>query len=96
MANLKSKYANILVRPRITEKATFISESGVYAFEVADDAKKEDIKKAVQVYFEVTPVKVRTVRNPQKRVIIRGKRGIKPGVKKAYVYLKKGEKLNLT
>lgn len=93
MIDLKSKYAHVLLRPRVTEKATAISAEGVYAFEVAEKATKKDVSAAVKAYFEVTPIQVRMVRNPAKRVIIRGKRGVKPGVKKAYVYLKEGDKL---
>lgn len=95
MINLKSKYAHTLLRPRITEKATFIADKGVYAFEIDSKATKKDVADAVKTYFEVTPLKVRIVKNPSKRVVIRGKRGIKPGVKKAYVYLKAGDKINL-
>ncbi len=91
--DLKSKYANILLRPRITEKATYLGDMSVYAFEISDEAGKKDVMAAVRAYFEVTPLKVRIVRNPAKRTIVRGKRGIKPGVKKAYVYLKEGDKL---
>jgi len=96
MENLKSKYANILLRPRITEKASAITEKGIYTFEVAGTATKKDVSAAVRAYFEVTPRKVTMVRNPAKRVIVRGKRGVKPGVKKAYVYLKEGDKINLS
>jgi large subunit ribosomal protein L23 len=92
--DLKTKYSKILLRPRVTEKASFIAEKGVYAFEIASTASKPEVSAAVRAYFGVTPLKVRIVRNPAKRVIIRGKRGVKPGVKKAYVYLKEGDKIN--
>lgn len=94
--DLKSKYANILLRPRVTEKATYISEKGIFAFEVGDTATKDDVRRTVSTYFGVSPVKIRIARNPAKRVIIRGKRGVKQGVKKAYVYLKEGDKINLS
>mgnify|MGYP001610033214 FL=1 len=93
MENLKSKYAHVLLRPRVTEKATAMSIQGVYAFEVAEKATKKDVSGAIRAYYEITPVQVRMARNPAKRVIVRGKKGIKPGVKKAYVYLKKGDKI---
>lgn len=92
----KSKYANILTRSRITEKATSMAEKGVYAFEIAEGATKKDVVAAVRAYFSVLPAKVTIVRNPAKRVMIRNKRGVKPGVKKAYVYLKEGDKINLS
>ena len=94
--NIKAKHSNTLLRPRITEKATYLSEKNVYAFEVSDKATKSQVSEAVRAYFEVTPIKVTIVRNPAKKVIVRGKYGIKPGVKKAYVYLKEGDKINLS
>ena len=96
MIDLKSKYAHVLLRPRITEKATALSGFGVYTFEIAHTSTKDDVIRAVRAYFEVMPVQVRIVRNPAKRVIVRGKKGVKPGVKKAYVYLKEGDKINLS
>lgn len=92
-SNLKSKYADILVRPRITEKATFLAEKNVHAFEIAQKATKKDVIEAVKIFYKVNPLKVNIVRNPTKKVFIRGKRGKKAGVKKAYVYLKKNDKL---
>lgn len=91
--DLKSKYANILLRPRITEKASFVLESNVYSFEVAPEATKKQVTEAVRAFYKVLPVKVNIVRNPAKKVFIKGKRGTTAGVKKAYVYLKKGDKL---
>ena len=91
--NLKAKYANILLRPRITEKGSYLAESNVYAFEVAPLATKKEVFEAIKIFYEVSPVKVNIVKNPTKNVFVKGKRGTKAGVKKAYVYLKKGDKI---
>lgn len=91
--DLKAKYADILIRPRITEKATLVLESNVYTFEVAPDATKNQIEGAIKIFYKVNPVKIRIVKNPAKKVFLRGKKGVKAGVKKAYVYLKKGDKI---
>lgn len=91
--NLKAKYASTLTRPRITEKANLISEQNVHTFEVTPKATKKDVVEAVKAFYGVTPVKVGIVKNPSKKVFVRGKKGIKAGVKKAYVFLKKGDKL---
>lgn len=90
---LKAKYANVLVRPRITEKATLVSQGNVYAFEISPDSTKKTVALAIKAFYNVTPVKVNIVKNPAKRVFMRGKRGVRPGVKKAYVYLKEGDKI---
>lgn len=87
--------AAIIVRPRVTEKATVSAEQGVYVFEVSKDSTKTRIAKAVSVMYKVTPEKVRIVKLPAKKVFIRGKWGEKTAVKKAYVYLKKGDKIEI-
>ncbi len=91
--DLKAKYANVLLRPRITEKANTAVEKGVYAFEISDKANKKEVNEAVKAFYKVTPIKINIVRNPAKAVFVRGKKGTKSGVKKAYVYLKKGDKI---
>ena len=88
---------SILLRPRITEKAAFLSEKGVYAFDVAISATKKEVILAVAKIFNVHPIKVRMVGIKAKRVATRGtgKWGRKAGGKKAYVELKEGEKIEL-
>ena len=92
---MKTDTASILIRPRITEKATLVSESSVYVFEVAPKAGKAEIEKAFVEKYKAVPVKVTTVTVPPKKVVVRGKRGVKAGFKKAYIYLKKGEKIEI-
>jgi len=89
----KAKYAHILLKPRITEKANRLAESNVHAFEIAPSANKRDVSVAIKIFYKVMPMKVTIVKNPSKNVLIRGKKGKKAGVKKAYVYLKKGDKI---
>jgi large subunit ribosomal protein L23 len=87
--------ASMIVRPRVTEKATMSAESGVYVFEVSKDSTKKKIAKAISVMYKVTPTKVRVVNLPAKSVFVRGKWGKKTPIKKAYVYLKKGDKIEI-
>lgn len=87
--------AAVIIRPRVTEKATVSAESGVYVFEVSKDSTKTRIAKAISVAYKVTPLKVRVVNLPAKSVFVRGKWGEKSPVKKAYVYLKKGDKIEI-
>lgn len=68
-------------------------ESNTHAFEVSSSTTKKQVIEAIKVFYKVNPIKVRIIKNPSKKVLIRGKEGIKAGVKKAYVYLKKGDKL---
>jgi large subunit ribosomal protein L23 len=84
----------IIKKPRITEKSGIQAETmGVYTFEVTEIANKKNVAKAVKEIYKVTPVKVNITNLPAKKVFARGKIGRKSGVKKAVVYLKKGDKI---
>lgn len=84
---------DIIVRPLITEKATELrSERNIVAFEVAMQANKIEVQRAVESQFNVKVDEVRVAR-------VRGKVrrqgryvGRKPDWKKAYVRLAEGEK----
>ena len=89
--------SSVLIQPRITEKATMKAESGVYIFEVSTGATKKEIGNAVKHYYNVNPVKINIVKIPSKKVSSRTtrKKGVKVGGKKAYVFLKKGDKIEI-
>lgn len=90
-----SKYALLIKNPRITEKTTMVNEGGVYTFDVSKNATKVEIKKAIKDMFGVAPRKVNVVTILAKKVFVRGKHGKTAGGRKAYVYLKKGDTLEL-
>jgi large subunit ribosomal protein L23 len=96
MSNANIKAGNVLLRARITEKAAIGADrAGVYVFEVLPKATKKSIAASVKAVYKVTPVKVNITKIAPKAVFVRGKRGVKQGGKKAYVYLKKGDKIEL-
>ena len=83
----------VLRRPLITEKNTALQAQGKYAFEVAREANKHQIKQAVEKAFKVkvTAVNVMTVPGKGRRV---GRREVlTPSWKKALVSLKSGDKI---
>lgn len=85
-----------ILRPRITEKAGIMGEKlNVYTFEVAQNGTKETIAKEVKTLYKVTPTKVRIINLPARNVVVRGRKGTQSAVKKALVYLKKGDTINL-
>lgn len=89
---------DVLVKPHITEKATYMTDDGVYAFVVKDAATKPQIKQAMKDVYGVSVKKVRTVNLPKKRVSARARRakdGTKGGLKKAYVQLREGDSIEL-
>ena len=86
---------NAIVRPHITEKAAILAEKGTYVFEVAKTTNKIEIAKAIKALYNVTPVRVNIVNLPATRVFVRGKNGVKAGVRKALVTLKEGDKIEI-
>ncbi|MCX6755573.1 MAG: 50S ribosomal protein L23 [Candidatus Nomurabacteria bacterium] len=89
MADIKT-----IKKPRITEKVALLAEKNIYTFEVSANATKNEIRKDIEAIYKIKPVKVNIVHIPKKTVIIRGKKGVKNGGKKAMVYLKKGDKID--
>lgn len=81
--------------PHITEKATFLQKNNAYVFKVKNKTNKVIIARDVKKIYGVVPTKVSIINVPSKQVFVRGKHGAKAGYKKAIVYLKKGEKINL-
>jgi len=86
---------NILARPHITEKASVHAENNVYVFEVSKRANKTLVRNAVKELYKVTPEKINIINTPSKSVSSRGIKGVKSGKKKALVYLKKGDAIEI-
>lgn len=86
---------NSIKKLHITEKASVVSEKGVYVFQVEKGATKSSVAKQIISAYKVTPIKVNIVNSKPKKVISRGKVGQTRGVKKAYVYLKKGDTIDI-
>lgn len=83
----------MLKRAHITEKSSLLAEGNVYCFVVTDKATKSEIAKIIKRDYKVTPISVRIVRLPGKRIMRGNKVGSSVGIKKAYVKLKQGDKI---
>lgn len=88
---------DVIIRPVITEKSMHSASVSKFTFIVSMDAKKEDIKKAVEVKFNVHVegvdtmiVKGKTHRTGKRRAEV-----VRQSMKKAVVSAKKGEKIDL-
>lgn len=88
--------AQVLLRPHVTEKASDLSEKGVYAFDINTRANKMHVRQAVEKFYKVKPVKVaiqitkpKYMKNPRSNRI-QTKKALN---KKALVYLKAGDKI---
>ncbi len=88
----KAKY---IIKPRATEKAIVASDKNKYVFNVANGANKDNLAQEVKLTYKVTPIKINIVNIPAKKVMRRGKPGVKSGFKKAIVTLKKGDKIEI-
>ncbi len=91
----KSASLVLISTPRITEKATIQMEKNIYSFNVSPRATKPEIMKAIISLYKVTPLKINMVTIPSKNVVVRGKKGVKSGGKKALVFLKKEDKIEI-
>jgi large subunit ribosomal protein L23 len=90
---MKDPY-QIIIRPIITEKSTHLKESNhEVCFEVAKDANKAEIKKAVEHLFKVKVETVKTQIKVGKWRRVGRNKGQTKSWKKAYVKLKAGEKM---
>ena len=88
------KLTDVIRRPIITEKTTVMREDGrTLVFQVARDANKIDIRRAVEALLgsKVESVRTSLAHGKVKR---QGRfAGRRPDWKKAYVKLREGEKL---
>ena len=83
----------VVRRPLITEKATLMKEQNRYAFEVAKEANKRQIREAVEAAFKVNVVKVRVMNVTGKMRRIGRRYVMTPSWKKAVVTLESGQKI---
>jgi large subunit ribosomal protein L23 len=85
----------VILAPHVTEKTTFLSGQRVYVFRVIPKANKIAIKQAIKELYGIEPEKVSIANMPSKTRFSRGRAGVRPGYKKAMVYLKEGDKIEI-
>ena len=92
----KGVHAWVIRNPRLTEKAAHIGSSGIYTFDVSPDANKIQIKKAVEEQYKIKPLRVNVaISKPENRMFRGHKATVGGGEKKAMVFLRKGDTINL-
>ena len=91
------KLDQLIIRPIITEKSMKETQNGVYAFQVVKEAKKPQIKEAIESFFGVKVLKVRVLKRPGKRYRVGRHRQqkIRKDLKKAIVQLAKDDKIEV-
>ena len=84
---MRTEY-DIIIKPILSERSTFLQErENAYTFEVARDATKLQVKKAVEKIFGVKVKSVRTINVKGKKKRLGRFEGKRRDWKKAIVYL---------
>lgn len=82
----------VLLSPRVTEKTTLVGEkSNQYVFHVVPDAKKAEVKGAVELLFDVSVESVRMINVKGKTKSFKMRPGKRSNWKKAYVRVQEGQ-----
>ena len=88
----EERLMRILLAPVVSEKSTRVAdESRQAVFKVVKDASKSEIRRAVELVFEVEVERVTTATVNGKRKTFQRRPGRRPDWKKAYVTLKPGQ-----
>ena len=91
-----AKLYNVIRAPLVSEKTARLQEvSNQYAFEVAKDATKADIKAAVEKLFDVRVQAVNVVNVKGKNKSFRNRAGRRGDWRKAYVKLADGQSIDV-
>ena len=86
---------SVLISPHVTEKTSLAMQEGnQYVFRVRRDATKTDVRKAVELMFEVKVQKVQVLNEPGKRRRFGRITGRTQDWKKAYVRLAQGQTID--
>jgi large subunit ribosomal protein L23 len=86
---------NVLLSPHVTEKTSLaLQERNQYAFRVRRDATRTDVRRAVELMFEVKVERVQVVNEPGKSRRFGNRPGRTQDSKKAYVRLAEGQTID--
>jgi large subunit ribosomal protein L23 len=91
----REQLMGVLIAPHVTEKTSLAMQNhNQYTFRVRRDATKTDIKKAVELMFEVKVAGVQVVNEPGKTRRFGRHAGRTQDWKKAYVSLADGQSID--
>lgn len=95
MSQAQMKLMDVLLSPHVTEKTARAADAAnQVVFKVRPEADKADIKKAVEMMFEVKVASVRIANMKGKRKRFAFMQGRRKNWKKAYVTLEKGHDID--
>ncbi|MBU0597503.1 50S ribosomal protein L23 [Patescibacteria group bacterium] len=85
----------VLIRPLITEKGSYLGANNQYVFEVSPMTNKIEVKKAIKKVYGVDPVKVNTIRMEGKEIRYGRTQGRTKHWKKAVITLPPNQKIEI-
>lgn len=85
----------ILIKPRVTEKGTYLAGENKYLFNVAQFANKVEIKKAIWALYGVKAIGVNIINVLGKNVRYGKSKGVTKNTKKAIITLRKGDAIQV-
>jgi large subunit ribosomal protein L23 len=85
----------MVLTPKISEKAIYLAERGIYVFEVPTSANKIEVAKAVEAAFKVNVLDVNMMITKGKVKRYKQIVGTRSDMKKAMIRLKAGQKIAL-
>lgn len=91
----KERLLKVLKAPHVSEKSAVAGEMNQVVFRVASDATKPEIRRAVEMLFEVDVEEVRVVNIKGKNKRFGQVAGKRSDTRKAYVRLKEGQDIDL-
>ena len=86
---------DFLIEPWVTEKSHELMSSNKYVFKVNKLSNKRQIRKSVESLYDVKVTEINVVNIPAKKRRYGKTVGVKSGIKKAMITLKKGDSINL-
>ena len=91
----QERLMNVLLGPHISEKSSVVADqNNQVVFKVAVDATKDEIKKAVELLFEVVVENVQVMNMKGKTKRSSNGLGRRRNWKKAYISIKEGQDIN--
>lgn len=85
----------VVLKPVITEKSMRLAGSGIYMFNVSMSANKPLVAQAVKEQFKVDATQVRIAITKGKVKKLKGITGKRKDSKRAFVTVKKGQKISV-
>ncbi len=88
------KHADVIKKVQVSEKGTLLAEANQYVVEVAPEANKIEIRRAVEATFGVHVLAVNTQNYAGKKRMLRNRQVVQASDwKRAIVTLKAGERI---